>query len=240
MLEMIARTVKPAFQTRQLLALALGAISLFGTSAIHADEPDAGEILKTARIANRNIQQSLKAQLRIKDRKDPFILSLDRGTLSYRFENPPQTFVVQLGENSAQLTEGHGKTITAKRFDEKLRSTDLTLEDISLRFLYWPDATVVGSELFRSQMCWKLELKPATTPSQYKRMEAWIQKDSGALLKAIGYGDTDKPAIQFRVISARKLKDDTWMLKQMSIERMENGKLKDSTPTYLEILSDAE
>src|SRR5205814_8898583 len=105
----------------------------------------------------------------------------------------------------------------------------------ALRFLYWPRATLEGEQLMLTRRSWKLRLDaPSRHDSQYAMVMLWVEKQSGALMRADGYDWNGKLSKRFEVRSVQK-SDGVWILKQMRIEHMEAGKPRDKTPTYLEI-----
>ena len=56
----------------------------------------------------------------------------------------------------------------------------ITYEDLALKFLYWPDARVVGEESVRSRRCWKIELQAPSHDSQYSGVMLWVDRGQPA------------------------------------------------------------
>ncbi len=133
------------------------------------------------------------------------------------------------------ITRAGTEKITAARFDDKVRDTDITYEDLSLKFLYWPTASVEGEQSMLLQKCWIIRTEPSSKgDSQYGRVMLWIEQKGGALLQAEAYDHSGKLAKRFKVVSGQKI-GGLWMLKQMRIETPGATASKDRTPTYLEI-----
>ena len=104
-----------------------------------------------------------------------------------------------------------------------------------MRFLYWPSAKIEGEQIMLTRNCWKLRVDPASAgDSQYAFVRIWVEKQSGALVRVETYDRAGKMVKRFEVKSVQKT-GDGYILKQMRIERMENGRPRDATPTYLEI-----
>ncbi len=202
-----------------------------------ADTPDAREILKSVRTAQTTQQQSLNGKIRSGWRSVPFKLTMAGDTVRWEFSDPPQTLQLRLGDKDSQFEEigkGGAQKISAARFDEKVRDTDISYEDLSLRFLYWSNATVEGDETLLMNPCWVVRVEPPSKgASQYSKVKLWIAKNGGAMLQAEAYGHDGKLARRFKVISGQQLGDGLWILKQMRIEQMTAG--ADKTPSYLEI-----
>jgi negative regulator of sigma E activity len=107
---------------------------------------------------------------------------------------------------------------------------------LSLGFLYWPDARLLGKESVRGRSAWKLELRPGRRGSEFAVVRVWQDEASGALLRIEGFDWQGKLLRRFEVVSGQKI-DGQWMLKQMRIERFgpENA-ARPLQRSYLEIL----
>jgi hypothetical protein len=215
---------------------------LFTSGALFAadEKPDAREILRGVRIAQGNQDRNFTGQIRTGPRKVPFKLSMHEGTVRWEFDNPRQAIVLRLGEKSATLEEvtpdGKAK-VGGARMGDSVRGSDITFEDLSMHFLYWPNATLEGEETIMLTRCWKLLVSPASSgASIYSRVRIWAAKETGALLKCEAFGKDGTLARTFSVRSGQKTRDGIWMLKQMRIETA--GGRGDRDPTYIEIDSD--
>jgi hypothetical protein len=214
-----------------ILALALAPLA----SAEPA--PSAQEILASVRMRQAQQQIDLQGQLRENDVVVPFRLVQNGPTVRYIFSNPDEALQLQLGEKNSRLDEVSGtgsEKVTPAQFDRRIRGTNLTYEDLALKFIYWPDANVVGEENIRTRNCWKLQLRPPSRDSQYASVLLWIDKNSGALMRMEGYNAMNQMIRRFEVISAQKI-DNRWFLKQMRIEEMQPGTKHVQWRTYLEI-----
>jgi hypothetical protein len=199
--------------------------------------PSAQEILASVRMRQAQQQIDLQGQLRENDVVVPFRLVQNGPTVRYIFSNPDEALQLQLGEKNSRLDEVSGtgsEKVTPAQFDRRIRGTNLTYEDLALKFLYWPDASVVGEENIRTRNCWKLQLRPPSRDSQYASVLLWIDKNSGALMRMEGYNAMNQMIRRFEVISAQKI-DNRWFLKQMRIEEMQPGTKHVQWRTYLEI-----
>ena len=225
------------FQVKSRL-LALGILCLSGF-AVAEDAPDAHAILKTVRIAQAAQDRALTGELRSAGKTVPFRLSMAAGVVRYEFTAPPLTLQLRLGERDSRLeeiTKGGTEKVTPARFDTRVAGTDLSYEDVALRFLYWPKAAVVGEQTMILQKCWIIRVEPASPKdSQYGSVKLWIAKNSGALMQAEAYNDAGKFVRRFKVISGQKTDDGLWILKEMRIEWVNPGQSADRTPTYLNI-----
>jgi len=199
--------------------------------------PNAQEILRTVRAAQTAQQETLNGRLRGGWTTIPFKLTMSGNTVRWEFSNPPQTLQLRLGEKDAQFEEvgkGGAQKVSPARYDDKVRESDISYEDLSMRFLYWSNATVEGDATMLLNKCWIVRVEPpAKNSSQYGSVKLWITKNGGALMQAEAYGHDGKLARRFKVVSGQSLGDGLWMLKQMRIEKMTAG--ADKTPSYLEM-----
>jgi hypothetical protein len=225
----------PLVQPRSGFILAL----FVGIAARAEDKPDAHEILQTVRLAQSAQNRTLTGQLRSGAQRVPFKLTMRDGAVRWEFENPAQTLTLRLDEKTSSLEEttpdGQRK-IGGARFDDPVRGSEITYEDLALRFLYWPDATVEGEQTILLTKCWQILVTPPSVgASTYAKVRVWVAKDNGALLKCEAFGRDGKLARTFRVISGQKTAEGLWILKQMRIESANPRPGGDRKPSYLEI-----
>jgi len=181
-------------------------------------------------------QLDLQGQLRENEIVIPFRLIQNGPIIRYAFSNPEEVLQLRLGENGSRLdlVTDTGAEKFARKLDLKVRGTGVTYEDLALKFLYWPNARVLGDETVRTRSCWKLQLQPPSRDSQYSNVFLWIDKASGALMRMEGYDWNGQLAKRFEVVSAQKI-DNRWFLKQMRVEELQPGTNKVQSRTYLEI-----
>ncbi len=225
--------------------LSLVVFSLVGFAPLVSAEPtvesDAEAILQATRVNPLGNPITLDARLRNGSDSTPFQIRVD-GTVTYSFDNPEQAITLDLRGNDSKLTERSGnKTnpIRAARFDEAVRNTDISFEDLALKFLYWKNPKILGEETIRTRKTWKMELQAPRGQSQYGVARLWIDQAGGALMRVEGFDDKGRLIRRFEVISAQKI-EDQWMLKQMRIETIDPETKKTKSRTYLEVLGKAD
>jgi hypothetical protein len=215
----------------------LGALLMVVVCTGRADPaPDALTILKNARMAQTGQERTLAGHLRVQatGQKIPFTLVLAGDTIRYQFAD--DAIVLRMGENGSQLMEAAGgdmKKVSPARYDKAVEGTDITYEDISLKFLYWPKAKIDGTETVDTLNCWKLHLEPGGQASAYAAVELWVSMRTGNFLEGEGYDATGKLVKRFKVVSPQRDPQGGWMLKEMRIETL--GKPDGETITYLQI-----
>jgi outer membrane lipoprotein-sorting protein len=213
-------------------------ISLALASLILAEPPpSAKDVLDSVRMLETQQQLDLDGQLRQDQTIIPFRIKQAGPLIRYSFNNPDEVLQLRLGENSSRLdmvSDAGSEKISPAKLTQGIRGTAITYEDLALKFLYWPDGTVVGEENVRTRHCWKLHLRPPSRESQYSNIFLWVDQASGALMRMEGYDWNGRLAKRFEVVSAQKI-DNRWFLKQMRVEELQPGTNKVQARTYLEI-----
>src|ERR1035437_8812389 len=135
----------------------------FGAACLRAEPaPSAKDILDSVRLRQSQQQIDLQGQLRQNNVVVPFRLVQSGPVVRYVFSHPAEALQLHIGEKDSRLEEVTGagvEKVAPAEFDHKVRSTDVTYEDLALKFLYWPDAEVLGSDNIRTRNCWKLQLR---------------------------------------------------------------------------------
>ena len=220
------------------------AMFVMAAAPVRGADPTAQELLESVRLNQGAQHRVLRGELRCEGRTTPFRLVFNGNEIRYEFTGPDQTFVLKLGEKTSRLdeiTKDGRERITPARFAKPVRGTDVTCEDLALRFLYWQDAKIIGEDSLGGIRYYMIELHPEPgAGSQYGKVVAWVAKKyDGVLGKAKCYAPDGKQlAAVIRVISSQTLADKSRFLKEMTIERMQGGKSGDKSPTSLEILGE--
>ncbi len=120
------------------------------------------------------------------------------------------------------------------KLDDGIKGTDVTYEDLAMRFLYWKNNEVVGEEKIKSQDCYKIRLiNPDKNSGQYRIVYAWVHKKYGALMQVVGYNAAGKPLKKFIVSSLQK-SGDVHTLKKMEVSTIDPRNKKVTGITYME------
>jgi Outer membrane lipoprotein-sorting protein len=223
--------------------LVLFYLFLLGVAPVFGQTPSADEIMRSARLSPMSQQAELRAQLRTETGEIPFTLSLRDGVVRYRFTAPEQEIQLKLGEEKPELREqigGKSAPVKPARYDDKVRGTAITYEDLALNFLYWPKPKLVGEETIKLSRAWKIEVHAPRGQSQYAAVRIWISKQNGAVLQIEGYGEDGRVIKRFVMVSGIKI-DGRWMLKTMRVDCFDpvTHKVVDKDRTNLEVLGEA-
>ena len=113
--------------------------------------PDAAALVREVRFGQAAQSYELSGELSKRGRSVPFRMSLaaELKLLKFRFNQPTQVISLALKDNRYELQElvaggGAAKPLAQERYSEAIRGTDVTYEDISQRFLYWPDPVILA------------------------------------------------------------------------------------------------
>src|SRR4029453_5239359 len=169
---------KSARRTKQVTLVAVVFLSL--GSASGQNFPDANELLANVRLRQSQQQIDLRGHLRQEAKVVPFHLVQNGPVVRYIFNNPDETLQLRIGANDSRLDEikrSGSEKIT--QLNEPVRGTAIAYEDLALKFLYWPNARVIGADFIRTRNCWKMQLQAPGTDSQYGSILFWVAKDKG-------------------------------------------------------------
>ena len=201
-------------------------------------QEDANTILDQIRFAQAEISKPLSGRLRPEDGPAiPFQLGLKGSQIDYQFSNPPETLRLELTDSGSILSDadpGGRQTLSGPKLQQTVRGTDITYEDLSLRFIYWKNAKLNGEQRVRAITCSVVDVQPASRNTAYSTVRLWVAKDRGALIKAEGFDWQGRLVKRFEIISAQQVEGKT-IFKQIRIERMNPETGKVVSRTYLEL-----
>jgi hypothetical protein len=212
-----------------------------GNSALLADKvPPADEILKTARLAATLQQQDLTGQIRKEGLKFPVGLFLRGENIQLSYTQPKTSrairFHMRLGDDRCDLFEiedGKTRPFPPAKLEKAIEGTDLSYEDLAMRFLYWPNAKVDGLDKIKSQKCWLLRLVNPTGQGRYAQVRVWVHEKSHALMQVVGYDKQGRPLKRFQVTDIMKV-GNVWTLRRMRVDTVAPEVNKVTGLTYLE------
>lgn len=214
----------------------LAAVMLFATTARGVSQPDPQELLRVARLASTSNPAEVQGRLRSGESVTPFMLKVGSGKLRFAFSNPDRVLEVRLGEESSGVYDARGRAVQKGMLESVAEGSAVTVEDLSLGFLYWPDARLLGRETVKTRPSWNIELRPGKRGSEFAVVRVWLDEESGALMRIEGFDWQGRLARRFEVVSGQRI-DGRWMLKQMRIEKFDpDNSSRAASRSYLEIL----
>jgi len=223
-------------QAKKFILLVL--LFWFGEFAGALAQEDPNAILDQIRLSQARINKPLTGRLRPEDGASiPLQLQLKESEIDYQFSNPPETLKLQLTDSGSILSDADAagrQDLSGSKLQEPVRGTDITYEDLSLRFIYWKNAKLNGEQRVRAITCSIVDVQPPSRNTAYSTVRLWIAKDRGALIKAEGFDWQGKLAKRFEIISGQRVEEKT-IFKQIRIERINASTGKVVSRTYLEL-----
>lgn len=203
------------------------------------DELTADEVLKLVRYSYTLYDQDFEGVLRTSiTHKVPFLLSLKPDHIRFIFSDPAQAILVETKNRDFKLFEGEGgekyAPVDASKYGEHVRGTDVTYDDLSMRFLYWPGARIVEEAKLKGRDTWLVRVRNPDGAGLYATVDCWIDKASGGMMKMMGYNRQGRPVRRFEVLHGKKF-GDIWMVDDMRIETIDPGSGKVESSTRMQI-----
>ena len=169
----------------------------------------------------------------------PFTITLQTDLLRFGFTNPLHYVNLNITEKGSRLTESisgrQDAPVAPQRYTEGVRGTDLTYDDLSQRFLYWPKKTKVGVETIKTRRCDVVDLYNPDNLGEYYLVRIFADQESGGMLRMMGFDRNGKLIKVCAVTAGMKLKSGATVLKSMEIVRYEPGTKKVLGETTLEL-----
>lgn len=242
---MIFRT-PPLPSRRRFLLATLSAALLPGAAGFSQektlDQLNADEVLRLVRYSYTLYDRDFVGQLRQgRSTKIPFTLSLQPKYIRFKFDDPPQIIHLNTANDQFFLKEvvaGSDSAVPPERFGQPIRNTDVNYDDLSMRFLYWPEAKIVGEDKLKTRDCWVVRARNPDGSGLYATVDIWVDRGSGGLMRMVGYNAAGRAIKRFEVLHGKKI-DDVWMVDEMRVETFDPESGKRLSHTYLEILDAA-
>ena len=159
--------------------------------------------------------------------KVPFSLSARQSTIAFQYKQDGawKRFDVRIGDKKADLLlvdQGKAVVMSPSSYAQTIAGTDVTYEDLSLRFLYWRGGTILpdsADSRIKGRDCYIVQVpNPAPNVGQFATVRMWIDKENGTVWQVDGYGKDGKLKKRFTITSVQRLSDGTWFFKQMKME----------------------
>jgi hypothetical protein len=207
----------------KLIRIALSSFVL--VSPLAAEAPDAEKILAGARLSATltHLEEGLEGTLNQGTRKIPITLFLKGKDIQFQFteDGKLRIFHMRLGDEKFELFEmANGKQMNfpPAKLVEPIAGTDLTYEDLALRFFYWPNPKLEGTEDVGGQSCYRLLLdKPKNAAGRYQRVYVWVHTKFGAFMRIRGYDNNRGLLKEFQVEDVMQVSEQVWVLEKMQV-----------------------
>ena len=230
--------------SRRVIILLVSLSSPFSSLADAA--PSADALLKGVRRgAVASGEKDISGQLRKRGTKVPFSMGLRGDVISCQYQEGGDWKRFDLrfkekGQDIQVVENGRSSKLPVSGYARPIAGTDVTYEDMSMRFLYWPNGSVLpedGSSTVKGRDCWVVQVKnPSPGTGQYQWVRVWLDKENGAMWQIDGIDVRGELSKRFIMDSVMKLKDGSWFFKKMKLEvRDPANSQKTNSVSYIEM-----
>lgn len=193
-----------------------------------APAPDAGQLLKRVRqAATLQENKDVKGQIRKRGVKVPFSMNLRGDLIAFQYQtggvwNRFDLKFKDRGQEIFSWKDGKRGVLPVAQYGVPIAGTDVSYEDLSMRYLYWPNGKVVqddAASTVKGRDCWIVQVpNPNPKVGQYAWMRIWVDKENGAMWQMDGIDARGELAKRFMIDSLMKLKDGSWFFKRIKVE----------------------
>lgn len=207
---------------RWMLPALVAGLLVTGTKA-----QDAEQLMERARLAATLQHADLRGKVSGRGGKTDVALFLKGKNIQFQFLEKGKwvPFHLRLGDDQFDLFEfkgGKDVRFPAAKLGQPIAGSDLTYEDLSFRFLYWPNPKLEGAERVSTHNCWKIRVNNPGGKGNYGVVYVWVHQEFGAFMKIEGFDRTGKRLKRFEVREVQKAPGGGHTLKKMDISTM-NG-----------------
>jgi len=209
------------------------------------------DVLRVARNSLYNQDAKLRGRLRpggISFKQVPFQISVFEREIKFGFHKGDkskneidQVVILNLKDNRYELreiVEGRNEELALERYGERIRGTDVTFEDIAMRFLYWPDPERQPDEKVGGVVgavdAWVVDAENPIETGPYRKVRVWVDKASGAALKIEGYDGKGRLRKRFQVKGVQRDGDGGWVPETVRVESFNPETGKNTSDTVME------
>jgi hypothetical protein len=215
-------------------------LTLVGVPTLLGNDPPptAEDIMRLVRMSYASQDYKLLGNLRddATGRVENFELTMQQQKVRFRFDNPPEILDLDLNAVPPVLNRvvaGGKSSVPMAALGESVRGMAMNYEDLSLRFLHWPNPELMGTDTIKTARCWVVRV---TTPDQrgpYGTIDLWVHQGSGGVAKMEAYDVKANLLKRFAVEKIQEINKVT-VLERMRIEAFEPGSKK-SRRTYMKL-----
>ncbi|MCW1921538.1 outer membrane lipoprotein-sorting protein [Luteolibacter arcticus] len=202
---------------------------------LHAQQPDAAAMVRSIRLSATLQQMDLTGSVE-KDGGPKMGLNLfvRQGNMQFQLGDK-ERFHIRMGDEKAELLnviddKGTTRPFPSSKLSQPIAGTDVSYEDLTLRFLYWPNAKFEGEEKVNGEQCYKVRLNNPGGDGAYGVVYVWVHKKYGAFWQIRAHDRKGVPLKEFQVNAVMKLPDDKgYTIKEMRVNALQGERVKSIT-----------
>jgi hypothetical protein len=215
------------------------AAALFALAPLHAQQPDADAMIRGIRLSATLQHMDLNGSVRRSDGK-PSTLSLfvRENNMQFALGNG-ERFHIRMGDEKAELMnviddKGTTRAFPDSKLSQPIAGTDVSYEDLTLRFLYWEGAKLEGEEKANGDLCYKIRLDNPGQGGAYGTVYVWVHKKYGAFWQIRAHDRKGVPLKEFQVKDVMAIPGGNgYTIQQMRVNAL-GPDYRTRTVTYLE------
>ena len=194
----------------------------------------AKEIMESVRqVTVLQKEQTLTGVLRKGKKKVPLNLFLRGKDIQFTLNGGAEGFHLRLKENDQEfwdITNGKATKFPASKIGASVAGTDVTYEDLALKFLYWPNPSKYEGGKIGLEDCWRIHVVNPDTNGSYREVSVWVTKKHRALARVVGYGPRPdrRPLKQFEIIDVMKV-NGVFTVETMKVSRFDQKRSESCT-----------
>jgi hypothetical protein len=124
-----------------------------------------------------------------------------------------------------EMIDGKQTSFPTNRLASPIAGTDLSYEDLAMRFFYWKKPILEGAERVGVHNCWKIRLNNPGQGGAYQVMYVWVHQKYGAFMKIEGFNRQGQILKRFEVIEVMGIGknadgQEVYTLEQMNVSTM--------------------
>jgi hypothetical protein len=206
---------------------------------LHAQQPDAAAMVRSIRLSatlqhvdlTGSVSKEGGAKLGVN-------LFIRENNMQFQL-GQAERFHIRMGDEKAELLnviddKGTTRAFPSSKLSQPIAGTDVSYEDLTLRFLYWPNAKLEGEEKVNGEQCYKIRLDNPGKDGAYGTVYVWVHKKYGAFwqIRAHARDKAGTPLKEFQVKEVMKLPNDKgWAIQEMRVNAIKGGRV--GSVTYL-------
>jgi hypothetical protein len=214
---------------------------IFSVLSHAQDAPNAEQIIGGAKMVAALQQADLEGSMSRGRDKVPVALFLRNKDIQFQYwqANAWQKFHLRMNDDLCELFEminDKQAKFPVNRLATPIAGMDLSYEDLSMRFFYWKNPVLEGSERVGVHNCWKIRLNNPGQGGAYQVMYVWIHQKYGAFMKIEGFNRQGQILKRFEVIEVMNIGknpsgQEVYTLEQMNVSTMNpaNGRVLSQT-----------
>lgn len=194
-------------------------------------EPDAQQVMRAVRRQLPPMPLDLHGFIRTRERRvqqDRRLLTelrfgeevpTARYSLFDAFGDPLVKVRVRWPDGKAEYAQwdADGKELPVPSPADEVADTGLTWSDLSLDFLWWPGAELLGNEQVKSRRAYVLLLPAPPERKDVDRVKLWVDQRALFIVRAELMDEKGELLKRIEVDSIKQVREDFWMVKDLII-----------------------